>query len=91
LRIQTALGKSLVSGAGVIFAASWIIGIRREYWAVRIPDKVHPYGIRFKGGTDLFFTPRLGWFLDRALWIFFLLLLVAFGMEWLGQRRNRAS
>jgi hypothetical protein len=73
-----------------VIIAFQIIGVSRERWAVPIPDDLHSYGIRFKGGIDLFFTPRLGWFLDHALWMFFALGIAAVTVDWLA-RQNRGG
>jgi hypothetical protein len=86
--MQTFVGRTIGSAAGILFAIFWIIGANRERWATRTADSAHPYGIRFKGGTDLFFGQRLGWFMDHALWIFFALLLASVGAEWFGRRRR---
>jgi hypothetical protein len=88
--LQTLPGRGLGTGAAAVIIAFEIIGVTRERWAVTIPDDVHTYGIRFRGSIDLFFTPRLGWFLDHALWMFFALGLAAIAADWLA-RPNRIA
>ena len=91
--LKTAAGRVLGAATALVLAAWWNIGLFRERWAVRIPDDRHTYGIRFRGGVDLFFAPQLGWFVDHALWIFFALLIVTALAEWSsrpGQRTESA-
>jgi hypothetical protein len=59
-----------------IGAAAWTVGTSSWHWSTRVPDVVHTYGIRLKGGQELFFTPHLGWFLDNSIGICFALLVV---------------
>jgi len=88
--LQTLPGRALGISAAAVIIAFQIIGVTRERWAVQIPDDAHSYGIRFKGGIDLFFTPQLGWFLDYGLWIFFALGIAAIAVDWLA-RPNRSA
>ena len=64
----------IASTAGVVGLMFVILGNAPERWATRTPDNLHAYAIRYKGGIDWFFTNRVGWFVDHALWIFFALL-----------------
>jgi hypothetical protein len=84
----TPAGRLLAFGAAVVFAGWWSIPVFRERWAVRIPDERHTYGIRVRGGVDLFFTPQLGWFVDYALWIVFALLIMTIVAEWATRRKQ---
>jgi hypothetical protein len=69
-----------------VLGAWALVSLRLERWAVRMPDDDHTYGIRVRGGADLFFTQPLGWFLDHALLIFVVLSLITLAAEWLTQR-----
>ena len=88
MQIRTVLGKVLVVGWAALFVAWWIVGTGPSRWAVSTTDAAHPYGIRFKGGTDWFFAPRLGWFVDHMLWILFGLLFIIGVAEWFAQNRH---
>jgi hypothetical protein len=85
---QTVAGRILGCFAAITFISFEIIGTARERWAVQIPDEAHTYGIRFRGSVDLFFTPRIGWFLDHGLWIFFAFGIAAIAVDWFGQRHS---
>jgi hypothetical protein len=85
--LTTPAGRALGFGAAVVFAAWWSVTLFRERWAVRIPDQRHSYGIRVRGGVDLFFPPQLGWFVDHALWIFFALVIMTIVAEWVTRSR----
>jgi hypothetical protein len=86
--LTTTAGRALGCGAAVAFAIWWSLTISRERWAVRIPDDRHTYGIRVRGGVDLFFPPQVGWFVEYALWISFVLLIMTVLVEWIARRRH---
>jgi hypothetical protein len=88
--LKTAAGRVFGAGAVLAFAAWWTVNVFRERWAVRIPDERHTYGIRVRGGVDLFFPPWLGWFMDHALWIVLALVIVAVAAEWWNRRQGRS-
>src|SRR3954465_8730477 len=67
--LKTAAGRLSGAGAVLAFAVWWIVNLFPGRWTVRIPDDRHTYGIRVRGGVDLFFLPSLGWFMHQALWI----------------------
>ena len=83
--------RVLCAVAGVIGVVLLVIGITRDRWAVPIPDAAHPYGVKFRGGTELFFTPALGWFMAHALWIILALFLTAVVVELLMARRSASA
>ena len=56
---MTLATRVLCAVAGVFGLVLLVIGITRDRWAVPIRDAVHPYGVKFRGGTELFFTPAL--------------------------------
>ena len=88
--LRSTTAASILGGmAAATFAAFWIIGVNRELWSTRIPDQTHRYAVRFKGDGDLFFDPRVGWFLDHGLWILFALLIVIFAVATVNKRRSR--
>jgi hypothetical protein len=80
--LATPAGRALGLGTAIVFSAWWSVTLFPQRWAVRIPDERHTYGIRIRGGVDLFFPPRVGWFADHALWIFFALVVVTILAEW---------
>jgi len=86
--LTTTAGRALGFGAAVAFAAWWSVTLFPERWAVRIPDNRHTYGIRVRGGVDLFFAPPVGWVVDYALWIVFVLAIVTVLVEWVVRRRH---
>jgi len=75
------VARPLALIAAAVFAVSWIVGVSRWHWATRVPDAAHTYGIRFKGGDELFFRPHLGWFVDNAIWICLALFVAAALMD----------
>jgi hypothetical protein len=85
MTLQTVAGRAVGGLAAAALIAFQFIGATRQRWAVQIPDDAHSYGIRFKGGVDLFFTPAVGWFLDHGLWIFVAIGLAAVVAEWIGR------
>jgi hypothetical protein len=86
--LTTPAGRVLGIVAAVVLAAWWSVTLVRGRWAVRIPDDRHTYGIRVRGGVDLFFPAQLGWFVDHALSIFFALLILTVAAEWATRRRQ---
>lgn len=86
--LTTLAGRVLGAGAAAVFATWWSVTLFRERWAVRIPDDRHTYGIRVRGGVDLFFPAQLGWFVDHALWICFGLLITTVAAEWIARIRQ---
>ena len=74
-RTLTPIAAGIFAFTWTVGAVAWIVGVGRSQWSTRVPDAVHTYGIRFKGGQELFFTPHLGWFLDNSIWICFALLI----------------
>jgi hypothetical protein len=89
--LTTTAGRALAFGATVVFAIWWSVTSFPERWAVRIPDDGHTYGIRVRGGVDLFFPPQLGWFVDHGLWIFFALLILTLAAEWVTRRKRQLN
>jgi hypothetical protein len=87
--LKTAAGRMFGAGAVLAFAVWWVVTLFPGRWTVRIPDDRHTYGIRVRGGVDLFFLPWLGWFMDHALWIIFALVIVTVAVEWWIRRRGR--
>jgi len=84
--LTTPAGRALGFGAAVVFVGWWSITLSRGRWAVRIPDERHTYGIRVRGGVDLFYPPQLGWFVDHALWIVLVLLIMMIVAEYATRR-----
>ena len=80
--LKTFAARVVASVAGIVCVAAWLIGMTRERWGTRLPDATHPYQINFRGPADLYFEPRLGWFLDHSIWIFFVLLIAAAAIDW---------
>jgi uncharacterized membrane protein len=102
IQLETPAAKIVALVAACVFAVWWLVaacvlavwwsmGITRSLWASRISDATHPYAIRFKGGTVLFFTPAIGWFLENSLWICFVLLCVSILIEFVARRRQRPA
>ncbi|HEY7169785.1 MAG TPA: hypothetical protein VH417_03000 [Vicinamibacterales bacterium] len=87
--LTTAAGRALGFGTVLVFAGWWSATLFRERWAVRIPDERHTYGIRVRGGVDLFYPPPLGWFVDHALWIFLALAIMTIVAEWATRSRQQ--
>jgi hypothetical protein len=56
------------------FALGWILFATLPKWASSLPDRAHPAALHMKGGHTYYLSPRLGWFLNNDLWIFFGLL-----------------
>ncbi|MGO8795013.1 MAG: hypothetical protein ACLQLC_09335 [Candidatus Sulfotelmatobacter sp.] len=52
-------------------------------WSPVTPDMVHPYPIRFKGGTVYFVQPWLGKYFDYGLRAQFVLLALLFLILWI--------
>ena len=86
--LTTPAARALGIAVAVVFAAWWSVTLFRERWAVRIPDDRHTYGIRVRGGVDLFYPPSLGWFVDHALWILLALSIMTVVAEWLTRTKN---
>lgn len=89
LTLQTMAGRTLGGIAVAILLAQQIIGMDPTRWGVPIPDDAHSYGIRFKAGVDLFFTPAVGWFVEHALWMVLAFGIVAVAADLFGQWLNR--
>lgn len=88
---MTVATRVLCYVAGGLGAVALLTGISRNYWASKLPDAAHSYGVTFRDGTELFFAPVLGWLLDHALWIFFGLFLTALVVEWLTGGRGKGA
>ena len=58
------------------FSTGWILLASLPHWASSSPNPVHPVEIRMKGGHTYYLPPRLGWYLNNDLWIFFGLFLL---------------
>ena len=53
---------------------SWVLLVTLPRWAQSVPDASHPSELYMKGGHSYYLAPRLCWFLNNNLWIFFGLL-----------------
>lgn len=56
------------------FAVGWFLGMTLSKWARSTPDTGHPVELKMRFGHVYYLSPRLGWFLNNDLWIFFGLL-----------------
>ena len=89
--LKTAAGR--VFGAGAVLVLRRLVDRQCVSRALDGADSLtrrHTYGIRVRGGVDLFFPPWLGWFMDHALWIFLALVIVTALAEW-WNRRDKAA
>ena len=85
--LKTITGQLTAYVALFMLALFWIISGTPRSWSIEIPDAAHTYGIRFRGGTDLFFRPSIGWFIEHGLWVFAGLVLAAFAIDLALRRR----
>jgi hypothetical protein len=85
--LKTIPGQLAAYLAVFMLAVFWIISGTPRSWSVDIPDAAHSYGIRFRGGTDLFFRPWIGWFIEHGVWVFVGLVLGAFVLDLVFRRR----
>ena len=56
------------------FVVSWVLLATLSRWAQASPDPLHPVELHMKGGHSYYLAPRVGWFLNNELGIFFGLL-----------------
>jgi hypothetical protein len=73
------------------FAVSWILLATISKWARSIPDSTHPVEFRMKFGHLYYLSPRLGWFMNNDLWIFFGLLGILFLILFIHRDRVRRA
>jgi hypothetical protein len=66
------------------FGALWVTIAGPRNWAVTIPDAAHTYGIRLRG-SDLFFHPVIGWYIEHGLRVCLALVVVTVIAEALGR------
>jgi len=56
------------------FVVGWVMFVTLPRWGRTTPDTVHPIDIRMKFGHTYYLSPKIGWFVNNDLWIFFGLL-----------------
>ncbi len=85
--LKTIAGQLTAYVAAFMLALFWLVSGTPRSWSVEIPDAAHTYGIRFRGGTDLFFRPSIGWFIEHGLLIFVGVVIAAFVLDFFLRRR----
>src|SRR5579859_531103 len=53
------------------FVVGWALMATISKWAQIVPDAEHPVELKMKFGSFFYLSPRLGWFMNNYLWIFF--------------------
>jgi hypothetical protein len=87
LPLKTIPGQLTAYLGAFTLALFWIVSGTPRSWSVEIPDAAHTYGIRFRGGTDLFFRPSIGWFVEHGLWVFLGIVMAALVLDLVFRRR----
>ncbi len=85
--LKTIAGQLTAYVAAFMLALFWIISGTPRSWSIDIPDAAHTYGIRFRGGTDLFFRPAIGWFIEHGMLVCVGLVVAAFAVDFVFRRR----
>jgi hypothetical protein len=85
--LKTVAGQLTAYLAVFMLALFWIVSGTPRSWSLEIPDAAHTYGIRFGGGTDLFFRPSIGWFVEHGVWVFVGLAIAALAVDLAFRRR----